>query len=179
MRSILAAAVLVCLAPTALLAGDENPFNKSKVGDWVEYKMTGPNVEGKTKMAIIAKDDKEVTYEVTGSFSFVGKETSAPVQKIKVDLTKSYDPIIAANLARTGTKIEKDGEGAEKIKVGDKEFDTKWTKTKSTTTVNGITIVSEHKMWFSKDVPLSGLVRMDTATGMTTTTMQLIGSGSK
>jgi hypothetical protein len=161
------------------LAGDDHPFKKSRVGDWVAYRMTSPTVGGTTKMTIIAKDDKEVTYEVTSTFSFMGNETVAPVQKIKVDLTKSYDPIIAANLARTGTRIEKEGEGTERIKVGDKEFDTKWTKTRSTTTVNEITVVTEHKMWFAKDVPLSGLVRMDTTAGGMTMKLELTGSGSK
>jgi len=179
MHSSVTAGVLICLVPSALLAGDDNPFTKAKIGDWVEYKMTGPNVEGKTKMSVVAKDDKEVVYEVTATFSFMGQEMAAPVQKLKVDLTKSYDPIVAANLKRTGTKIEKDGEGAEKIKIGEKEFDTKWTKLKCTSTVNGVTVGSDFKMWFSKDVPLSGLVRMETTTGMFTTKLELVGSGHK
>ena len=179
MRSFLAATVLICLVPAALLAGEDNPFKKAKIGDWVEYKMTGPDVEGKTRMSIVAKDDKEVEYEVAATFSFMGQQRDAPVQKLKVDLTKSYDPIVAANLKRTGTKIEKEGEGAEKIKVGKKEFDTKWTKLKCTTTVNGVTVASDYKMWFSKDVPLSGLVKMETTTEMFTTKVELIGSGSK
>ncbi len=179
MRSILAAALLSCLVPTALLAGDDNPFTKAKVGDWVEYRMTGPNMEGKTKMTIVAKDDKELTYEVAATFSVMGKEMAAPIQKLTVDLTKPYDPIVAANLKKTGTKIEKEGEGAEKIKIGVKEFDTKWTKMKSTSTVNDVTVVSDYKMWFSKDVPVSGLVRMETTTAMFTTKLELIGSGSR
>jgi hypothetical protein len=179
MRAIFAAPLLICLIPNALLADDDNPFKKAKIGDWVEYKMTGPNVEGKTKMTIVAKDDDEVTYEVEATFSSLGKEMVAPTQKLKVDLTKSYDAISAANLSRTGTKIEKDGEGAEKIKIGDKEFDAKWTKLKCTTTVNDVTVVSDYKMWFCSEAPLSGLVRMETTTGMFTTKVELIGSGAK
>jgi hypothetical protein len=104
---------------------------------------------------------------------------AAPVQKLTVDLTKPYDPIVAANLKRTGTKIEKDGEGREKIKVGEKEFDTKWSKLKCSTTQNGVTIASDFKFWHCKDVPLGGLVRMETSTGMFTTTLELIASGGK
>jgi hypothetical protein len=162
-----------------LPAGDDNPFKKAKVGDWVEYKMTSATFEGKTKMIIVAADDKEVTYEVASTFSAMGKEMTGPFQKLKVDLTKNYDPIIAQNLKSTNTKIEKVGEGTEKLKVGKREFNTKWTKLKSTTKVNDVTVVSEHKMWFSKDVPVSGLVRMDTNTGTFTSKLVLIGYGSK
>jgi hypothetical protein len=177
MRSILT--LLLCLVPTALPAAEDNPFKKAKIGDWVEYKMTGPNVEGKTRMTIVAKDDKEVTYELVSTFAFMGKETAAPVQKVKVDLTKNYDPIVADNLKRTGTKIEKVGEGTETIKVGDKKYKTKWTRTKYTTTVNDITVVSDYTMWLSTDVPLSGMVKMETTTGMTTMRVELVASGSK
>ena len=184
MRSILSAALLVSLASIACAADDENPFKKAKVGDWAEYKMTGPNVAGTTKMTIVAKDDKEVTYEVTSKFSAFGQETVAPAQKIKVDLTKSYDPVIAANLKQNNTKIEKLGEGSEKVKAGGKEIDAKWTKQRATTTVNDMKIVSDTKMWFSKDVPVSGMVKMESTTtvpGMpgTTTTVELVNSGSK
>src|SRR5262245_53180140 len=165
MRSLLPAAWLACLLPVVGAAEEENPFKKARVGDWVEYKMTGPNIEGKTKMTIVTKDDKEVVYEVTGTFSFMGMESVAPVQKQTVDLTKSYDPIVAANLKRNNVKIEKLAEGKEKLKVGQKEFATNWTKLRSTTTVNNVTIVTDYQMWFAAEVPLGGLVRMDTTGG--------------
>src|SRR5262249_52141848 len=126
MRSVLIATALIGIVPSALLAADDNPFAKAKVGDWVEYRMTGPAMKGKTKMTIVAKADKEVTYEVAATFSVMGQEMVAPIQKMTVDLTKPYDAISAANLKRTGTKIETEAEGAEKLKVGGKEFDTKW-----------------------------------------------------
>src|SRR5262249_11191980 len=174
-----AASVMLCLVPSALRAGDDNPFAKAKVGEWVEYRMTGPGMEGKTKMTIVAKGDREVTYEVAATFSAVGQEMVAPIQRMTVDLTKPYDAISAANLKRTGTKIETEAEGAEKLKAGGKEFDTKWTKMKCTTTQNGVTIVSDFKFWFCQDVPGWGLVRMETSAGTFTTKLELIGSGSK
>jgi hypothetical protein len=176
---VLAAVAGICLIPTALRAGDDNPFKKAKVGDWAEYKVTGLPYEARTKMTVVAADDKEVTYEVTASYTSMGKEIETPVQTLKVDLTKDYDPIIAANLKRTGTKIETTGEGTEKVKIGDKEFDTKWTKLKCTTTLNEFTVVSEYKMWLCKDVPLSGLVRMDSTIKDMTTRVELVRSGSK
>jgi hypothetical protein len=169
---------LIFLVP-ALHAGEEHPFKKAKVGDWIEHKLTGGLVQGTTKMTLVAKDDKEVTYEIASTFSFMGKETKSPVQTQKMDLTKDYDAISAANLKSNNTKIEKVGEGKEKLKVGGKEYDTKWTQLKSTTTVQGVTVVNEFKMWYSKDVPLSGLVRMDTTAGGMTQKLELVGFGSK
>ena len=179
MRSILAAALLFCCAAPVQGAGNENPFKKARVGDWIAYEMTGPNMEGTTKMTIVAKDDNEVLYEVAGKFSFGGNEMVAPIQKQKIDLTKPHNPIVAANLKGKDVKFETEGEGKEKIKLGEKEFDTKWTKSKATTNVNGITVVTDYKMWFSQDVPLSGLVRMEMTTLKLTTKLELNASGSK
>jgi hypothetical protein len=179
MRSILAATLMICVVQTSMRAGDDNPFRKAKVGDWAEYKVTGLPYEARTKMTVVAADDKEVTYEVAASYTSMGKEIETPIQKLKVDLTKDYDPIIAANLQRTGTKIETTGEGTEKVKIGDKELDTKWITLKCTTTTSQFTVISEYKMWLSKDVPLSGLVRMDTTIQGATTRVELVRSGSK
>jgi hypothetical protein len=179
MRSLLAAVVFIGVVPTALLGGEDNPFKNAKLGDWVDYKMIGPDIGGTTKMTIVAKDDKEVIYEIASTFSFMGKEMKAPLQTIKVDLTKDYDAISAANLKRTGTTIEKVGEGAEKIKFGEKQLETRWHKLKCTTVVNDFTIVSEFKMWFCKEVPVSGLVRMETTVGASITNLELVGYGSK
>jgi len=178
-RSALVCALLFCVGPTALLAGEDNPFKKAKVGDWVEHKMTGLDVGGTTKMTIVAKDDKEVTYEIKSTFSFMGKEMTGPVQTQKTDLTKNYDLIAAANEKQVNLKREKLAEGAEKIKIAGKELETKWTHLKITVTVNGMLMVSEYKMWFSKDVPVNGLVRMDTEVGTTKTRLELTGWGSK
>src|SRR5271154_2966431 len=111
MRLIFAVVLLVGFVPIAQVPDDVNPFKKAKVGDWVEYRMTGPSMDGTTKMTIVAKDDKEVTYEVAAKVSCSGKEMTAPVQTMKIDLTKSYDPVSAANANLKGVKSEKGGEG--------------------------------------------------------------------
>ena len=69
MRSLFAVAISISLAASIQGADVENPYKKAAVGDWVEYRMTGPNMEGKTKMTIVAKDDKEVSYEVAATFN--------------------------------------------------------------------------------------------------------------
>jgi hypothetical protein len=179
MRSALTAAVLVCFVPTIQGADDDNPYRNARVGDWVKYKMTGKNMKGSTKMTVTFKDDKELAFDVASSFSFMGNEQVAPVQTMKIDLTKSYDAVSAANLKANNVKIEKLDEGMETLKAAGKEYETKWTKFRATTTLNEQVIVTDYTMWFCKDVPLSGLVRMDTNASEITTRLELIGSGSK
>jgi hypothetical protein len=176
---MLAMGLLMCLAPAIHSADADNPYKNAKVGDWIEYKMTGQNMEGSTRMTVVAKDDKELTYEVASSFSFMGNKMVGPVQTLKIDLTKPYDAISAANLKANNVKIEKLGEGKEKLKAAGKEYDTKWTQLRATATVNEMKIVMDYKMWFSSDVPLSGLVRMDTTTPTMTMRLEIIGSGRK
>jgi outer membrane cobalamin receptor len=179
MRQLLFAAMVLSVVPTVRAADNDNPWKNAKVGDWVEYKTTGMGFESKTKMIITVKDDKEVTYEITATFTANGVEMTAPVQKQTVDLTKDYSVIAAKNEKDKGLKIEKVDEGKEKLKIGDKEYDTTWTKTKATATFNGVTTVSEYKTWMCKDVPLNGMVRMDTTIGTFTSKLELTGSGRK
>jgi hypothetical protein len=63
--------------------------------------------------------------------------------------------------------------------VAGKDYDTIWTKLKTTATVNNMAIVSEFKMWSAKDIPLSGMVKMETVTAGLTMTLELTGTGRK
>src|SRR5262245_39695066 len=168
MRLVFAVILLVCVGPASLRADDDNPYKAAKVGDWVEYKysardFTAPRgAEAKIKMTVIAKDDKELTYEIGGWVPGV-------VQKFKIDLTRPHDPIGLAALSNYhnfGTlkgkdvKAEKLGEGKEKRKVGGKEYDTRWTQMKYTIKFTEHPSLGERryvilaKIWVSKDVPL-------------------------
>ena len=162
MRNLLLAAVVLAFVPTVRAADEENPFKKAKVGDWAEYKMTtsvgGINIDGKIKMTVTAKDDKEATLKTTATVN--GMEV--PGQETKIDLTKPYDPTNLGQIPKgADVKVEKDGEGKEKLKVGNKDYETNWMKLKVTTKANGIDVKADMKIWMSKDVPLSGMVKMD------------------
>ncbi len=203
MRFLSFAILLICLVPASLLAGDDNPYKNAKVGDWVEYKYTGkdwraPDSEGKEKMTVIAKDGNEVIYEVTAAYA-VGKGRPAvvvPTQKVKIDLTKPHDPIRSAVLAKllrnpqikaTDIKATKLGEGREKVKIGDKEYETKWVHMKYSANFNdpnsrptAVTAVVTAKAWLSRDVPLSGVAMMETFDGGTSKIVFIrSGSGGK
>ena len=187
MKNLLPVAVVaLCLIPAAR-AADDNPVKKVKVNDYAEYKMTtsimGNSFEGKVKMTVTAKDDKEATIEVVTKLLNNGKEFDLPAQTQKIDLTKPYDPAAtaaaAANLPKgTDVKVEK-GDGAEKITVGGKQYECTWMKAKATLKFGNMSIESDMKIWTSKDGPLSGMVKMESKSQVANMTMELTGSGSK
>ncbi len=156
---------------------DENPFKKAKVGDFVAYKMTtsvaGKDIEITMKQTVTAKDEKEVT--LTTTTMFMGK--SFPGQESKVDLSKPYDPTAAATANKKG-KFDKTGEGREKIKVGNKEYECTWLTGKVTADANGKKLETDMKAWFSKTVPLTGMIKMEMKSNFANITMELADSGS-
>ena len=84
-----------------------------------------------------------------------------PAQETKIDLTKPYDPTSTANIPNVpDAKVEKTGNGKEKIKVGGKEYDCTWQKMKVKATRNGIEFEANATIWMAKAVPLSGVVKM-------------------
>lgn len=158
-RYIITAVVLVTATFAARAADEENPYKNVKVGDFATYAMENKvdTVVYTTTVThtVIKKDDKEVTIMLTGTLRLNGKEAELPAQERKIDLTKPFDPNKAGNL--TGgldAKVEKEKEGKEKIKVGDKTYETTWTTYKLTTKVKGQNIDADVKVWFTKDVPV-------------------------
>jgi hypothetical protein len=142
---------------------EEHPYAKVKVGDWVTYTMTAEPMtvnEFTTTSRVAAKDDKNVTIKMGGKITLMGNTTDFPESEIKIDLTQPYDAHTNPNDKKGDTKVEKVGEGKEKVKVGGKEYDTTWTKTKVTTKVMGKESVVESTVWMSKDVPM-GMVKME------------------
>ena len=173
-------ALAICFAPAAYAADEENPFKKAKEGDWAKFKMTtgvmGMNIDGELKMTVTAKTDKEATVKSTVTIN--GMELPGGEQKI--DLTKPYDPTNASGLPKgTDVKVEKLGEGKEKIKIGTKEYDCTWLKIKSSAKIGDMNFDSEMKVWMSKDVPLGGMVKMEMKSKIADATMELKETGSK
>ncbi len=177
-----------CLIPLALIAisvgaatqgqeKNDNPFKTAKVGDYVAYKMTnsvmGNKVELNMKQTVTAKNEKEVTLNTT--VTFMGN--ALPGQDSKVDLTKPYDPAAAATANQKG-KFEKTGEGKEKIKVGNKEYDCTWMTGKVIADANGKKLESDIKAWFSQSIPLTGMVKMEMKSNVANVVIELSDSGS-
>jgi hypothetical protein len=183
MKRLLPASLLLGLAATAPAQDTENPFKKAKVGDWAEYKMTasfaGQNLDGKTKVTVTAKTDKEATLTTTATL----KGMEVPPQESKIDLTKPYDPLTSVVPKDAEIKVEKVADGKEKIKVGGKDYDCTWMKLKFSGKASGQPFEGEAKVWTAKDVPLGGTVKMEAtqkAMGLEIKmAMELLGTGGK
>jgi hypothetical protein len=177
--AMLAALVVV---PFAFAADEENPYKKTKVGDFATYKMTtkiaGMNLEGTITQTVAKKDDKEVTLKVTGTLN--GMEI--PAQEQKIDLTKPFDPTKASLPAGSDATVEKLKDGKEKIKAGGKEYETKWESYKVKAKTNGLEIEAEVKAWMVKDFAFQ-VVKMEMTTEVAgqkmAMEMELSETGSK
>jgi hypothetical protein len=178
LHRLTSAALAVMLLPAVGLAQEkkeENPFRNAKVGDWASYSMTtsamGQKLEAAMKMEVTAKDDKSATLKT--SMTFNGMDL--PGQETKIDLTKPFDPLAMHGQMPKDVeaKVEKTGEGKEKIKVGGKEYDAAWIKAKVSAKAMGKEINSDFKVWTSKDVPAGGLVKMEMQTKVANMTMDM------
>jgi hypothetical protein len=184
MSARLAAPVLLlAVVPFAIGADEENPYKKAKVGDFATYKMVtkvgGFNVEGTLTQTVTAKDDKEVTLETTGKVN----NMDLPAQKQTIDLTKPFDPTkAAANVPPgAGVNVQKLKDGTEKVKVGEKTYDTKWETYKVKLNAMGMAFESDMKVWQAKELPIP-IVKMEMAADVMGNkmelTMELTESGS-
>ena len=167
MKARLIAAVLaIAVAPfVARAADEENPYKKAKVGDFATYKMTtkamGFNVEGTVTQTVVENDGKEATIEITGKF--MGMDI--PAQKQKIDLTKPFDPTKATGPMPAGAaaQVEKLKDGKEKLKVGTKEYETKWETYKVKMKAAGMDIEADMKVWQAKELTIP-VVKMEVTT---------------
>lgn len=174
--------VIAFAAPLTASGGDknDNPFKKAKVGDYLAYKMKtsvmGNNIEATMKQTVTAVSEKEASFKtvaVVNGMNFpAGPET-------KIDLTKPYDPTAAALQKNPNGKFEKSGEGKEKIKIGEKTYECNWLSGKLVAEAKGIKINSDVKVWFTKSVPMSGMVKMEMKSDLANVTMELTDSGNE
>jgi hypothetical protein len=178
MRTTCVASVAVALVLAAGARAQErgeNPFKDAKVGDYLTYKMTmsimGKDNEGTMKETVTAKTDKEVILK-SETTPGKGKE-----QTRTIDLTKPYDPIAFFLHEDKDAKFAKSGEGDEKIQVGDKTYECHWVAGKVTSSAGELKNGIDVKMWRSKSVPLSGLVKLEAKTDQFNMRVELTGSG--
>jgi hypothetical protein len=160
MTARLCATLLVVAPLTAGAADDDNPFRRVKVGDSATYKLTTTGAvpsDGTATRTVTARSDTEVTVKT------VVKITGGQAQESeeKIDLTRPYDPLTVPALPGAGVKLEKVKEGTEKVKVGGREYDARWTSYKVSGKLNGLDVTGEVKVWLSRDVPLA-LVKVQT-----------------
>ena len=180
LKSCAVVALVALLLPHPARAVD-NPLKSARVGEWVEFVTTssskGASMEMKMKQTVVAKDDTSVTLRTVTTM--MGKEQ--PPQDLKIMLDKPYRPYAQGLPDAMVTNL---GDGNETITVGGKSYSCHWAKVRIVAT-KPAAIESTTKVWSSKDVPVNGLVKMETESVMTvggntmntTMTMQITGSG--
>ena len=165
--------------------GADNPLKNAKVGEWVEFvtktQTMGQSMEVKSKQTVVAKDATSVTLRT--EMTVMGKKTST---ETKIPLNQPYEPYkmgLPENVKFTVTPL---GSGSETVTVGGKAYACKWTKVKVVMTAP-TAMDSTSKVWVCPDVPVTGMVKMETdstiaAGGMTMNTktvMEITGSGGR
>lgn len=177
----LSALLMPILGLMALGAGD-NPLKNARVGDWAEYVMKnqvmGQTMEMKSKQSIVARDATSVTLRT--ETTVMGKKTSTDT---KIPFDQPYEPYkmgLPENVKVTVTPL---GSGSETVTVGGKSYACTWAKVKMVMTAP-TPMDATTKVWTSKDVPVYGMVKMETdstmnAGGQTMNTkmiMELVGA---
>ena len=177
---LLAVALGALLLPLLIWAVD-NPLKNAKVGEWVSFvthtEAMGQKTEMQMKQTVVAKDETSVTLKTETTMN----GTKMPPQETKIPLNQPYEPYKTPNSDAVVTPL---GTGTETLTVGGKPYACTWTNVKVVMT-KPAAMESTTKMWISKDVPVSGMVKMEsdsvmkagTQTMNTKMTMELTGSG--
>jgi len=164
-RRMLASIALATLASTWLSAADhENPFKKAEKGQWVSYRLSIVAMKDEQIVQVTHRvtsvNDKSVTFETNSLVN--GQKTPAQVNTI--DLSKPYDRLSAANFGDAkDTKVEVKDSGKESLEIAGKKYDCEWARYAVSLGPAGKRTTADVKIWFCKDVPLHGLVKMDIA----------------
>lgn len=173
--------VLVLAACAGTAQAVENAWKTAKIGDWVEYKsvadMGAMKMESTMKMEVVKKDEKSVTLK---------NEMAASGQKMPPqEMTIPFDAPEGQPQMPPGAKMEKVGEGDEKLTIAGKEYACHYVKNKIVMTME-IPNMPKQEMeqvatiWTCKDVPCGGMVRTMTEQmkpTQTKTVQELTGFG--
>jgi hypothetical protein len=162
---VVLAALCLPVLSLAARAAEENPLKNANVGDWIEFVMSteamGQKMEMQMKQSVTAKDATFVTLRM--ETTMLGQQM--PGQDVKIPLDTPYEPY-TQGLA--DAKVTVLGEGNETLSVGGKSYACHWTKVKVVAT-KPQAAENTAKVWTCKDVPVNGLVRMESEG---TTTME-------
>jgi hypothetical protein len=172
---LLSVGLIVAFATAAQPAEGDNPFKDAREGDHVVYKVSlsiaGKRQDGKIKMSVKDRKEKDQTVTLSTTVEMSGRPPSTT--DAYLDLSKPYDPLTLAGINPGEVKVEKLDSGKEKIKVGGKEYDTEWERSKVTMKLGGNDFVTEVKSWRAKNVPLGGCVKLEMTNDLYTLTMEL------
>jgi hypothetical protein len=152
----------------------KQPLRNAKVGDYVVFKLSSPQVQGTMRQEVVAVTDKNVTIKTTSTTNGF----TLPASEQTVDIETKSDPAVEAR-NRQEMKIVDTGNGQETLSINGRAYKCDWRANTSTVSQGGMDIVSESKVWLSNDAPVYGLVKTETKVFGQTTVMELTEAGSK
>jgi len=152
--------------------------SSAKIGDWIEYaqssSLNGQLFTITVKQTLIAKDDTMATLKADIK---VGDKQSSS-KETKVSLDKLKDPAQNITSKDAKSKLQQVGKGKETVQVGTKKLDCDWVQLKGAEEANGKQIEVKTKIWTSTQVPLSGMVKMESETPSGKSTLLLTDFGN-
>ena len=158
-------------------AAEENPFIRSKVGDWIEHtgtsKHSGKEHALTIKQTILKKTDTEAVVEVT----WILRPNMKTVSQFTVDLSKKFDPC-TAGIRDAKLEVKEIDKGDETVTVGGKTLKTHWVQYEVKGTVSGYERNGKQKFWYSPEIPLSGIVKSETENTGDSAVMELKDYGT-
>jgi len=162
MRILAGLVALFGLVPT-VSADDkvEMPLKNAKLGEWVEYKLTAQGVPQPItiRQTVSDRTDTDLTVKIETSMGGVKQPAKSKV----LSLSKPYDPIkmLQDEAGPFKGEVRVGKTGTEDLKVNGKELKTTWTEAEMSGEIMGKKVTTKLKVWQTKDVPLSGMVKMD------------------
>jgi hypothetical protein len=176
-RLLIAAAFFISFVPLARAAEEENPFKKANVGDWVEYKLATSaaniNVTGQLKITVTAKTDTKASIKTSAKIN--GQEVAT--QAVEVDLSKPLDPTAISGIPG-GAQVKLDGNGKAELTLAGKKYECATTKFKFNAPVGGQDVESDVTVWMNKDIPLTGMAKMELKSKNGDMVLEFAGSGN-
>jgi hypothetical protein len=173
-RFLAALPLLAGMAACAIAQESDQPLANAKVGDWAVYTTTSAQFKSTMREEVVAIKGKLVTVKFTSTVNGI----DLPASEQTFDVSKKVDPNAGVDKA-DNLKIKETGVGKETLKVNGKDYVCDWRANHIIATANGQEIVSESKVWISKDGPLFGMVKTETRASGILTMMELTESGTK
>jgi hypothetical protein len=152
----------------------DNLYRSAKVGDWVEYTYSGPP-KFVSRQTVTARTADKLTLKTEQIVEGKAGETTETV----IDLTGPYPPAATDPRSAYTTKTELLETSKETRKVQGRSVECEVAKQRTTFKPigKGKESVAVLKYWKSNDVPLGGLVRMETDVGSTKMVTELTAWG--
>lgn len=152
-----------------LIPLEQTPFQKAKVGDWVEFK-TVTELGGD----IVTVVHKQTVAGISGEEASIEIDVDGKKAKKTVRLDEKFPPRYIVGEADTFRGVEV---GTEVLTVAGEKLKTHWVEVEALRK----DMKRKFKVWYSEEIPVSGLVRLESKRGPdgSVMTVSRFGLGSR